>query len=176
MTYRSLYYELMNQKQGIDTGVHLVKLVFYAISSITGQIKVYREHLFDIGNIQFPMGGLRGDFFVFFSTFFLSYVLLPFDPLGRPTDTAGSDHSFHTCFRPSVHTYKNIAKQTQFENNDHHWSRLWGLAKGIIDDSCLVFFYFFIIIFGAPHFHFKDLVFYRHTSVFHVNQSERNSR
>ena len=56
-----------------------------------------------------------------------------FDPLGRPTGPAGSDHYFHTYFRTSVHTVQNIAKQ-----NKHRVKIMIttvGLAEGIIDKS-----------------------------------------
>ena len=44
-------------------------------------------------------------------TFLFSQVKL-FDPLGRPTVTAGRDHCFFTC-RPSVPTFQNLAKQSK---------------------------------------------------------------
>ena len=37
-----------------------------------------------------------------------------FDPPGRPTIWAGSDHMCHTC-RPSVTTFQNLVKQNNFQ-------------------------------------------------------------
>ena len=69
---------------------------------------------------------------------FTAFLPLRFciDPLGCPTVPAGSDHCFHTYFRPSVPTFQNIAKQTSLENNDRYWTL--GLVEEIIDDTCLV--------------------------------------
>ena len=69
--------------------------------------------------------------------------IMIFDPLGRPTVRAGSDHYFRTCFRrKSVITFQSIAKQNKrrlkimIANGG-----TVGLDEGIIDDTCLVLFY-----------------------------------
>ena len=66
-----------------------------------------------------------------------------FDPRGRPTVTAGSDHCLCTCY-PSVPTFQNhLAKQKQISsvNNVHYW-RVCGWAEWIIDDSTVFLFEF----------------------------------
>ena len=59
------------------------------------------------------------------------------DPRGRPSVTAGSDHCFCTC-RPSVCPhFSNLAKQNKVKTM-FATGRTVGLAKWIIDDTCLV--------------------------------------
>ena len=71
---------------------------------------------------------------IHFSTF-------TFDPRGQPTVTAGSDHCFRTCC-PSDFS-KSSKNKTKFKwNNIYYWREIVGLAKWIIDDTCLVIFYF----------------------------------
>ena len=63
-----------------------------------------------------------------------------FDPLGRPTVTAGSDHCFRTCC-PSVRPhFSNLEKQTKkfLEKTMFTTGVTMGLAEWIIDDTCLV--------------------------------------
>ena len=51
-----------------------------------------------------------------------------FDPLGRPTVTAGRDHCFCTC-RPSIRPhFSKSSKTKQSENNVHYW-RDCGLGR-----------------------------------------------
>ena len=48
----------------------------------------------------------------------LSFQESIFDPRGRPTVMAGSDHYFRTCclyVRPSVPTFQNLAKQNKVQ-------------------------------------------------------------
>ena len=66
-----------------------------------------------------------------------------FYPLGQPKVTAGRDNCFHTCCQ-SVPTFQ-IQKNKTTENNVFYW-RDYGLAVWIIDDTCLVFLYFYISI------------------------------
>ena len=60
---------------------------------------------------------------------------LIFDPLGRPTITAGSDHYFRTwClyFRPSIRQYlakSRKTKQFSSEISDRYW-RYCGSGRG----------------------------------------------
>ena len=69
---------------------------------------------------------------------FLADKRIAFDPLGRPTDPAGSDNYFRTDFRPSP-----LFKISQ---NKRHVKIMIttggtvGLAEGIIGDTCLVVF------------------------------------
>ena len=66
------------------------------------------------------------------------------DPLGRPTITAGSDNSSHTCcpsVRPSYvsSTVQNLSKQNKFQVKTMFTTgETRGLAEWIIDDTCLV--------------------------------------
>ena len=66
-----------------------------------------------------------------------------FDPLGRPTVTAGShDHCFRTCC-PSVPIFQNLAKQNKFQvRRVIANGGTVGLAEWIIEDTSLVMFSF----------------------------------
>ena len=63
-----------------------------------------------------------------------------FDPLGRPTVSAGSDQYFRTYFRPCVHpSFQNIAKQNKRGVKIMiATAGTADLAEWIIDDTCLV--------------------------------------
>ena len=65
-----------------------------------------------------------------------------FDPLGRPTITAGSDHCFHTCcpsVRTSVPNFQNLAKPNKFQATV-------GLAEWIINGTRVLFLHLFTSI------------------------------
>ena len=62
-----------------------------------------------------------------------------FDPPADP-HTAGIDHCFH-AFRPSVHPHFSKSSETKQAFTAGSAVRL---AKGIINDSCLVLFWFFL--------------------------------
>ena len=72
------------------------------------------------------------------------------DPLGRPTVTAGCDHSFRTCC-PFVPTFQNLAKQNTFPAKTVFTTGVWDCGSGRVDHlmtplSCNFFFH---------HFHFE---------------------
>ena len=51
-------------------------------------------------------------------------ILSYFDPQGRPTVTAGSDHCFHKCclsVRPSTLFKISLNKQSSSEDSDRYW-------------------------------------------------------
>ena len=63
------------------------------------------------------------------------YIFISFDPLGRPTVTAGSDHYFRT-YCPFVRPhFSNLTKQ---QKKMVATNETVGLAERIIDDTCLV--------------------------------------
>ena len=72
---------------------------------------------------------------------------LSIDPLGRPTDPAGSDHYFRTDFRTYVHPhfskYSKKTKQMSGKNN-YHTGGTVGLAEGIIDDTAINVLFVFL--------------------------------
>ena len=59
-----------------------------------------------------------------------------FDPRGRPTVTAGSDHYFRTC---CLSVRPHFSKQNQFQAKTMFTTgETVGLAEWIMDDTCLV--------------------------------------
>ena len=64
-----------------------------------------------------------------------------FDPLGRPTVTAGSDHCFCTCRTYVCSSLLFKTKQFQAKTKFTIGETV-GLAEWIIDDTCLVSFIF----------------------------------
>ena len=71
----------------------------------------------------------------------LNSTYLYIDPLVQPIVTAGMDHYFRTCFRPfirpSVPTFKNLAKQNKVKTMFTSGETV-GLGEWIIDDTFLV--------------------------------------
>ena len=66
------------------------------------------------------------------------YQVRVFDPRGRPTVTAGSDHCFCTC--------RHFSKQNKFKAKTMFATgETVGQAEWIIDDTCLVIYSFTMV-------------------------------
>ena len=77
---------------------------------------------------------------------FIHFFCRQIDPRGRPTVLVGSNNNFHTC-SPSVRLRSHFSKssktkQYSSENSYIATGGTEGLAKGIIDDTCLVYYIF----------------------------------